>query len=69
MARSFLCTICALEKEQAQESVIRDSLPTSGSLNVADLTLQRFNDLTWRSHSERAKLIKRHLPLDVALAE
>jgi hypothetical protein len=66
---SFLCTIYALEKEQARGSVIRDSLSASGGLNVTDLTLHGLMNQRSGGRSERTKLIKRHLPLDVASAE
>src|SRR5437764_15231310 len=47
-------------------SLIHNSLQRQ---NMADLTLQRFNDLMRRSHSQCPKLFQRYLPFDVASAE
>src|SRR5438105_15010020 len=46
-------------------SVTRNSLQRQ---KMADLTLQLFNDLTRRSHSQSPKLFQRYLSFDVASA-
>src|SRR5947207_7555070 len=65
MACSFFVRYVRWRKSK-RWSVIRNSLQRQ---NIADLTLQRFKDLTRRSHSQCPKLFQRYLSFDVASAE